>query len=279
MSILKSTLRWSLNTFLSRAQRRKFGAFILNEATGDNDGDAATNGEHALLRRVLAHPGTTPRIAFDVGANVGDWSRVFLNHAGNSDRVFSFEPSIPTFERLNKNIASDPRVTCVNAALSDRNGETQLHLAGDALGTNSIHRRDFSHEPADPAAGTAANSAETIRLQTGDDFCAQHRIERIEFVKIDTEGHELAVLNGLDTMLSQHRVGLVQFEYGGTWLDAHIQLADAFRFLQSKGYCVAKIFPSGLKYYDRYEQHLDTFQFANFAAVLPESKTMWGIIE
>jgi FkbM family methyltransferase len=277
MSILKRSLRWSLNALLTRSQRRSLGAFVLNEATGDNDGEAATNGEFALLTHFLKQPHTAPRIAFDVGANVGDWSRIFLKEAAPGDRVFAFEPSADTYERLRANVGGDARLTCVHSALSDHDGEATLHVAGPGLGTNSIHRRELASEQ--NANNRAELTTEKIRLQTGDAFCSQNKIERIDFLKIDTEGHELAVLKGFARMFSEKRIGMAQFEYGGTWLDARVQLADAFALLEKHSYCIAKIFPAGLKFYDRYDQRLDTFHYANFAAVLPESKCVYTEIK
>lgn len=277
MSILKRSIRTALHTFLTRAQRRSLGAFVLNEAVGDNDGDAATNGEFALLTRFLQQSHETPRIAFDVGANVGDWSRVFLKHAKPDDRLFAFEPSRTTSDRLRANVGGDARVTCVNSALSDHDGAATLHVAGAGLGTNSLHRRELADELNPHQRAELID--ETIQLQTGDAFCAAHGIDRIDFLKIDTEGHELAVLKGFERMFLERRIGLAQFEYGGTWLDARIQLADAFAWIRGTGYQVAKIFPSGLMYLERYDQKLETFQYANFAAVRPESKGLWKVIE
>ena len=262
MSIFKSALRRAFAAFLSRKQRRKLGAFILNEADSDGNGDAATNGEYAFLQNFVGNLKSAPCVAIDAGANVGSWSLEFLKLAPKQSRVLAFEPAVKTYERLCQNLASDSRATPVNAALSDTTGEGSLHLAGELCGTNSIHRQNIFQD------GKCAD--EKIRLVTGDAFCSERGIQKIDFIKIDTEGHELAVMRGFDNMLSNKLIGAIQFEYGGTWLDARIQLADAFTYLQSKGYAMAKIYPNGLKYIECYDQSMDTFKYANFAAVLPK---------
>lgn len=267
-TFLKRTLRWFFNSTLSRERRRRLGSFLLNEACGDNNDDAVTNGEYAVLEQFI-RSSKAPRIIFDVGANVGDWSRKFLSLAGAADSLIAFEPSPKTFQALESSLASDKRAQCINAALGEREGEAQLNVASDLSGTNSLHRRDF----------TGQSQTADVRIETGDAFSARKGIERIDFLKLDTEGHELAVLAGFQSMLQRRAIPLIQFEYGGTWLDARITLADAFTLLQLHGYSIAKIYPRGLQFIDQYAQSLDTFQYANFLAMLPDWKAKFSRID
>jgi FkbM family methyltransferase len=70
-----------------------------------------------------------------------------------------------------------------------------------------------------------------IRL---DDYVEEHKIKHIDFIKIDTEGYELSVLKGATKSLAL--TDLVQFEYGGTYPDNNIKLADVYAFLQQHGF-------------------------------------------
>ena len=68
-------------------------------------------------------------------------------------------------------------------------------------------------------------------------------------MKIDTEGHDLTVLRGARTLLADHRVAVVQFEYNHRWVFARAFLRDAFDFLASLGYLVGKLTPKGVEFY------------------------------
>jgi FkbM family methyltransferase len=73
-----------------------------------------------------------------------------------------------------------------------------------------------------------------FELKTGADYVKNLAIEKIHFLKIDTEGFELKVLKGFKNTLD--RVSHVQFEYGGTYLDAKISLKEVLDFLRSMGF-------------------------------------------
>lgn len=71
-------------------------------------------------------------------------------------------------------------------------------------------------------------------IKTAENYMKQHGLETVDLVKIDTEGYELEVLQGFGDRLS--RVGIVQFEYGGTYLDSHTRLKDVLDVLSSHGF-------------------------------------------
>jgi hypothetical protein len=97
-------------------------------------------------------------------------------------------------------------------------------------------------------------------------------------VKIDTEGYEMAVLQGMASCLGRRAVRLVQFEYGGTWLDARESLANANRLLQQHGYGLYRLLPLGLALV-RYDcRRHECFKYANFVAVAsPGLLEEWGV--
>lgn len=97
-------------------------------------------------------------------------------------------------------------------------------------------------------------------------YCQANNIERIDFLKIDVEGHELAVFKGMRRMLEQGRVDAVQFEYGGANLDARVYLCDIWNFLAPFGLRFFKIFPDGLQPVVQYRQSMETFKYGNYLA-------------
>lgn len=141
------------------------------------------------------------RLALDVGANEG-------NYAGRmaqlGARVHCFEP-IPWFaEALRRKL--DPSIVVHGCAVSNRAGEGVLRIPyRDAVELHGIS----TLEAANTLAGSTHVREVPCRLVRLDDVIG----EPVGFVKIDVEGHELAVLEGAERILREHRpVLLVESE-------------------------------------------------------------------
>jgi FkbM family methyltransferase len=199
------------------------------------------------------------RIVFDVGANVGDFSAAVLDAADRwrvTIQVMAFEPSPSCQGALRKRFKTDPRIEVVPFAVADANTRSDFFSPVPGSGHASLVHRENT--------GVAkVESVEVIRL---DDFLKTRGIARIDFLKLDVEGTELAALRGLGEWLRPERVAVIQFEYGGTTLDAGLRLRSFFELLESSGYTVAKLFPHGLNV-RRYATWMDHFNYANFVAL------------
>jgi len=73
-----------------------------------------------------------------------------------------------------------------------------------------------------------------LDIKKGKDYVINNGIKMIDFLKIDTEGYELKVLQGFDDFLEN--VKIIQFEYGGTFLDNNTRLIDVINYLEGKGF-------------------------------------------
>jgi FkbM family methyltransferase len=145
-------------------------------------------------------------VFFDVGANVGQSTVAALEKFPNAT-IFSFEPDDRSFAALTTRVR-DKRVRPFNVALSDQNGEAQFFDYGELATSNSL--------VPDAQYATRALNEATIRMvkcETLDDLCARLAIDRIDVLKIDAEGHDLAVLHGARRMLAEQRVGFVYIEF------------------------------------------------------------------
>ena len=233
----------------------RFARKIVNRHDGDNDIDMRTNGELRLMREKLPHA----TVIFDAGANVGDWTEEALKINPRAE-FHCFEPSPTTFRALSaKNFP--PNVKRNNFGLSDTAHEAQLFVFSDECGANSLYARVGTEE--------APKGEETIRLETIDGYCAANHIERIDFLKLDVEGHELAALRGAARMLRERRIAVVQFEYGGTYIDAGTHLKDVYELVEQigGGYAIHKLFPDGIRGALAYNQALDSHLYSNWVIV------------
>ena len=265
--VIRQCLNVGLDLFLSRTRQQKLGDHIEHRARGENTDDASTNGEYALLRRIAA-AGLQMETVFDVGANKGEWTVQARRLFGAGTQIFAFEPVPETHAFLTKQLGALPasgRTYAIHLALGDTDGTATMHVSGHLAGSNSIFQRHGTH--------VQSARTEQVPLQRGDSFCRERAIRRINLLKIDTEGNEMAVLHGFDAMLAKQAIDVIQFEYGGTWIDARAYLGDSFAYLQPRGYRLGKIYPANLAFYDNYDQRMDNFAYSNWIAVRSEIRT------
>ena len=123
----------------------------------------------------------------DVGANIGYFSLIAADAVGPSGRVLSFEPEEKNYALLAENIAhfSFSQVETVHAALSNCDNNGTLYMSEDNWGDHQIYQ-----------GATSDRKSQPIRLLRGDQFLLK-RLEKVDFVKIDTQGAELEVLKGI----------------------------------------------------------------------------------
>ena len=162
-------------------------------------------------------------VVFDVGANRGQWCREILAHVSTAAKVFCFEPMPAEFEQLLSNTLQDARISCYPFALSSATSRSVLYQGIHPL-TNSLSQ-EWEGQPSFPV--------ETITL---DDFCARLKVERINLLKIDTEGHDLEVLKGGHELLRQRQVDFILAEVAFK-TSSRLALFDAIRaYLEDFGY-------------------------------------------
>jgi FkbM family methyltransferase len=260
MKIHRSPPRWRLIV-------RTLGRLLFRWAENNDDGRIERNGEGWLLRQALAahvRNGTTrPFVMFDVGANIGLYSRLAVQEArrfGCGIEVHAFEPSPAAADRLGGLVGHEAFIKVVRVALSDRTGEAPLHAGETGSGHASLVLRD--------SPDSLVTGAITVKLQRLDDYLKQNDLGRIDLLKIDVEGSELAVLQGLGEWLSPHTVKIIQFEYGGATRDARVSLRDLERILVAHGYAFAKLLPRSLEV-RAYREWMDNYSYANYVALAP----------
>ena len=138
--------------------------------------------EYAAFKRVVS-----PRmVALDVGANVGAYSMLLGQWVGPAGRVYAFEPAPHAFSGLVRHIHLndlDDVVRPLAEAVGDRETRAEF-LVMETAGESRLAARD------DRPDGRL-----TVPVVTIDGFCAREGIDP-DFIKIDVEGWELAVLRG-----------------------------------------------------------------------------------
>jgi FkbM family methyltransferase len=150
---------------------------------------------------ISARPGD---VVVDCGAWIGDVSLYFADRVGPAGRVMAleFEPSnldlLRTNLALNRHLSD--RVAVIERALWDRSG---LELSFRADGPSSA-----LESGADVSASTPTTTTVTL-----DDLVESEKLDRVDFIKMDVEGAELAALRGAEATLRRWRPALAISAY------------------------------------------------------------------
>jgi FkbM family methyltransferase len=220
--------------------------------------DVAISGEREVvqfLARLLERKATI----FDVGAHSGNYATM-LSEVFPTAEIHAFEPSRATFETLSERVSSLPTVTPHNLAFGDHEGSVVLYSDRAGSGLASLHDRRLGH------FGVELVHQEQVRITTIDAFCRQQSIDRIEFLKLDVEGHELAVLQGAADLIGRDAVDAIQFEFGGCNIDSKSYFQDFFYELDPT-YSIMRITRCGLIPVAEYSELDEVFVTTNYLAL------------
>lgn len=169
----------------------------------------------------------------------GDWTDLFIHSGGPEKTGVLIEPSSSAILLLRARFQHCRNVQLVNAAASDCGGEMTFYEQKGAGEMSSL-----------VASFAKGGNPKRVILTTVDNEAARHNLAEIDFLKIDAEGYDLHCLVGTRRLLSQQRIGIIQFEYGALWADAGSTLAGALEFLKGFGYETFLLRSSGLLPYD-----------------------------
>jgi FkbM family methyltransferase len=149
------------------------------------------------------------RVLLDVGANLGVHSLWFSGLAGAHGRVLAFEAQRIVFQMLMGNLAlnSVENVFARNVAVGATAGRLTLPALDYAVPRNF---GGLELAGAEAVAGTQPALGESVEVITLDSLA----LARVDFIKLDVEGMELAVLAGARATLARHRP-LLQAEWLG----------------------------------------------------------------
>lgn len=186
--------------------------------------------DHHVLYAV--QPGMT---VCDVGAAFGYYTLLMAEKVGARGRVHAFEPNPSLAALLEQSVAVNgfhPRVTIHQLALGAEDGELRLHVDRESVGGAFL-------SPADAQAGTDAVPVVVRRL---DDLVPAD--QKVDFLKIDVEGFEAAVMAGARATLERSELKGALLEFCRTSDDME-RLPEYIRHLYDRGMTAVALEPSG----------------------------------
>jgi len=178
-----------------------------------NNCDPKTNGEEAFFLKIK----NNINVIFDVGCRSDS---EFVNFTGE---VHYFDPVNEFIDNLSKQPNNNKLSHFNNFGLGNEAKELYYYPK-----YQSFYDRVNSCQISDDA------NKITLNIKKAKEYIFERNVTEIDFVKIDTEGYELNVLMGFEELLKN--VKIVQFEYGGTFLDNNINLRDVIFYLEKHGF-------------------------------------------
>ena len=183
-----------------------------------------------LVKKILK-PGD---VFLDIGANIGYFSMLAANKEPTS-KIFSFEPVRKLFQKLEENILVNnmSNITAVNIAIGDTDEEKELFIsAADNLGMSSF-------QPPENYSG----KKEIVKVVSIYRWFKTAGLSRIDLVKLDIEGSELAALKGMQEVLQNFKPVVIAEINPETLRLFNLKPADICEFLSKldfSGYLISE---------------------------------------
>jgi FkbM family methyltransferase len=238
---------------------------VFNRLENNNNCIFSQNGEKVFVENIFQFfkKSKSEKIIFDVGANIGEYLQLILDFSNKAHvpvKIHAFEPTAKCFEQLKENFKQENNILINKIALSDKEGDFNIYYDEEKSGLASLYKRKLSHYSIDMSL------VERVKTMLGKDYVKEKKIEHIDFLKLDVEGHELNALKGFGDFICAANIDFIQFEYGGVNLDSHSSLLELYEFFESKNYKVAKIMKNGLEIRS-YQPYMENFNYANYVAI------------
>jgi len=157
------------------------------------------------------------KIIFDVGAHKGEFLKS-IKKLENYEKIYSFEPQKKIYEE-NRQLNEKYKISYLNLAISDYSGLKTLKI-NKKSSTSTFSEINSSSTwykikslLISGNTKTSFISEEEVKTITLDDFCLENKVENIDLLKIDTEGHEKEVLAGANNLFSKKKVKYILIEF------------------------------------------------------------------
>lgn len=162
----------------------------------------------------------------DIGANIGRYSILVARAVGSNGRVLAIEAHPRNYRLLSRNILLNKlsNISALNIAAWNANGEVKLHAAGVSVS----HSLKVNHHLGEIE----------VRARMMDDVVREFGLPRVDLVKIDTEGAEIEVLQGMQNTLKKYHPKMIV----EVW---NKNLSDFQAFMKKQGYRLDEVAAAG----------------------------------
>lgn len=224
--------------------------------------DITKNGELFFIKYAHQHYQKSDKrvVLFDVGANIGNYSKQLGQVFTENRVIYAFEPFSKVYEELKVLESEIQAFKPIQLGFGEKKEKVTFLSSTDYSEVGGLYNKDFSDY------NFSLNVSEELEFDSIDNFCSRENIDRIHFLKIDTEGHDFFVLKGAQTMLANNKIDFIQFEYGAANYLSKTYLYDFFQLL-SPHYRIYRAFRNGLVEIARYNTDIEMHVLSNYVAI------------
>jgi FkbM family methyltransferase len=213
----------------------------------------------------------------DVGANEGGYTTEMRRFFPNAT-YHCFEPNPETYELLAATAKKFTTMHTYRLALGKIPETVKLYdFADDAplKHTQPTATMASLYKPVIEEYHQQRAKAYKVKVVTLDSWSKKKKIGEIDYLKIDTEGHELAVLQGSTKLLQHNMIHFIQFEFNEMHSYSHTFLRDIMQLLS--GYTLFRLLPRGFVSLNPYRPLThELFGFQNIIAVGTKYRALFG---
>lgn len=222
------------------------------------------SGEENFLKNLLTQKGSSSNfVVFDVGANVGKYS-LYIKKINPNIAIYAFEPHPTTFKKLEKT-ALENNFNALNVGCGDSKGTLTIYdyAQNDGSSHASLYKGVMEEIYQKESVAT---EVEIIPLDPFvEKLIQENKISQIDLLKIDTEGHELAVLKGAKSTLEKGIIKAIHFEFNSMNIISRTFFKDFIDLLPN--YQFYRMLPDSLHKIEKYDPIYDEiFAFQNIVA-------------
>jgi FkbM family methyltransferase len=200
--------------------------------------DPSKTGELKFLK---AFAKTNPSFCIDIGANVGKYSKLLLDHT--ESKILAFEPLPGAYLHLEDlSLAYPRRFTAVNTGIGNQNQIMVLHHGSDTSELSSFSA-DINAIPYVGKSNVNKIDVPVITLDSYFSKVENHGVAEIDLIKIDTEGFEYEVLKGSTQTILNMSPKFIQIEFNTHQLHRGHTLYEISKMLSN--YEIFQLLPFG----------------------------------
>jgi FkbM family methyltransferase len=167
---------------------------------------------------------------FDIGANIGQ-SISSIRKSYPDSHIWSFEPVQSTYKTLTENV-TDNKVKTFQFGFGSEKSEMEIYTSREGRGSDMFSINDVTID-----TDKSSVNKETIKIETLDSFCGDNEIEKIDYVKIDTEGYDLEVLKGAKRLLKNDMLLFIETEVSMNPENTfHVKFEEVKQYLEEYNY-------------------------------------------
>jgi FkbM family methyltransferase len=151
------------------------------------------------LHQMLVNTCKPSMVCFDIGSNLGEVALHMAMLAGPEGKVIGIDPNPNAFRRLQEHVVMnnlESVIECLPIAVSNKAGELQLSFPDEGADNQGLGSVVNTSQP-------GVSKVRTVRTQTIDDLVHQYALQRVDLIKMDTQGSEPLILEGAEYTIRQ----------------------------------------------------------------------------